>query len=102
MGTMQVKEQIQQLKAELIELRRDFHRHPELGLEEFRTSGRVTDYLENLGLEVNRMGKTGVVGLLRGDKPGKTLMLRADMDALPIQEQNEEPYISVVNGKMHA
>jgi len=99
---MQVKEQIQQLKAELIELRRDFHRHPELGLEEFRTSGRVTDYLENLGLEVNRMGKTGVVGLLRGDKPGKTLMLRADMDALPIQEQNEVPYISVVNGKMHA
>lgn len=102
MSTMQVKKQVQQLRAELIELRRDFHRHPELGLEEFRTSDRVTTYLENLGLDVNRIGKTGVVGLLRGDNTGKTLMLRADMDALPIQEQNEVPYKSIYDGKMHA
>ena len=65
---------------ELINLRRDFHMHPELGYEEFRTSKIVYDYLNELGLEVKKISKTGVVGLLKGKEPGKTVMLRADLD----------------------
>lgn len=92
------------LKEQLIEWRRDFHQHPELGFEEVRTSTIVADYLESLGLEVKRhVGKTGVVALLRGENPGPTVGLRADMDALPIQDQKENvPYRSKFDGKMHA
>lgn len=99
---MKVKQLVHKLNGELIELRRDFHRHPELGLEEFRTSQKVADYLEEIGLEVNRITETGVVGLIRGNQPGRTLMLRADMDALPLHEENELPYRSIHDGKMHA
>jgi len=87
---------------EVIELRRDFHQHPELGLEEHRTSEKVAAYLNQCGLEVCRMNRTGVVGLLRGEQPGPTLLLRADMDALPIQEENDVPYRSTNPGVMHA
>ena len=87
---------------EVIELRRDFHQHPELGLEEHRTSEKVSAYLNQCGLEVCRMNRTGVVGLLRGEQPGPTLLLRADMDALPIQEENDVPYRSTNPGVMHA
>ena len=87
---------------EVIELRRDFHQHPELGLEEHRTSEKVSAYLNQCGLEVCRMNRTGVVGLLRGEQPGPTLLLRADMDALPIQEENDVPYRSLNPGVMHA
>lgn len=92
------------LKEQLIEWRRDFHQHPELGFEEVRTSTIVANYLESLGLEVKRnVGKTGVVALLRGENPGPTIGLRADMDALPIQDQKENvPYRSKIDGKMHA
>jgi len=99
---MEIKQRISQLNDELIRLRRDFHKHPELGLEEFRTADKVTDYLEDIGLEVHRITETGVVGLLKGDQPGPTLMIRADMDALPIQEANDVLYKSVHDGKMHA
>ncbi len=100
---MEIKKQVGNLKDELISLRRDFHKHPELGFEEWRTSEIVSDYLESLGLEVKRgIAKTGVVGLLRGKKAGRTILLRADMDALPIQEENEIPYKSINEGKMHA
>jgi len=87
---------------EVIELRRDFHQHPELGLEEHRTSEKVAAYLNQCGLEVCRMNRTGVMGLLRGEQPGPTLLLRADMDALPIQEENDVPYRSLNPGVMHA
>lgn len=99
---MEINEQVRQLNDELIELRRDFHQHPELGLEEFRTSEKVATYLEEIGLEVSRVAETGVAGLLRGNQSGRTLMLRADMDALPIQEENDVPYKSIYDGKMHA
>jgi len=89
-------------RDEVIELRRDFHRHPELGLAEHRTSGKVVEYLEALGLEVRRVHRTGVVGLLKGTRPGPTLMLRADLDALPIQEAAAVEYRSVNDGVMHA
>lgn len=97
-----IKKEVRLLKDELIELRRDFHMHPELGYEEYRTSQIVTDYLRECGLEVKNVAKTGVVGLLRGAEAGPTVMLRADMDALPQQEQNDVPYKSKTDGKMHA
>ncbi len=88
-------------EKELIELRRDFHKHPELGFKERRTSKIVENYLKELGIKTKRMAKTGVVGYL--DNGGnKTIALRADMDALPIQEENDVEYKSVYDGKMHA
>jgi amidohydrolase len=99
---MEISRLIAEYSAETVELRRDFHRHPELGLAEHRTSEKVAAYLKDCGLEVSRMNKTGVVGLLRGGRAGPTLMLRADMDALPIQEENDVPYKSVNPGVMHA
>jgi len=99
---MEIKKEITDLRDELIGLRRDFHKYPELGFEEIRTSGKVGAYLAECGLEVKRLAKTGIVGLLKGKGPGKTVMLRADMDALPVQEMNDIPYKSVHAGKMHA
>jgi amidohydrolase len=84
-------------------LRRDFHIHPELGFREFRTGGIVARELESLGIEVTKgVGKTGVVGLLEGTKPGPTLLLRFDMDALPILEETGAEYASQNQGVMHA
>jgi hippurate hydrolase len=87
---------------ELTEIRRDIHAHPELGLEEHRTAELVASKLEAWGIEVHRgVGKTGVVGVLRnGDGP--TIGLRADMDALPMDEQTNLPYSSRNAGRMHA
>ncbi|WJH29680.1 M20 family metallopeptidase [Paenibacillus sp. CC-CFT742] len=91
-----------QLQPKLTNWRRDFHRHPEIGYEEIRTSGIVAEHLESLGLEVTRhVGRTGVVGLLRGETDGPTIALRADMDALPIQDQKSAEYRSQVEGKAH-
>jgi amidohydrolase len=88
---------------ELSAVRRDLHAHPELAFEEVRTAGIVAERLRALGLEARAgVGKTGVVATVRGGRPGKTVMLRADMDALPIQEENAVPYRSLVAGKMHA
>lgn len=99
---MGIKAQVDKFKNELIELRRDFHQHPELGLAEHRTADKIESYLKPLGLEISRIGETGVVGLLKGDQPGSTLMLRADIDALPVQEKTCVPYKSVHEGLMHA
>ena len=84
-------------------LRRDFHMHPELGFREIRTGGIVAKELEALGLEVTKgVGRTGIVGLLEGSKPGPTLLLRFDMDALPIVEETGAEYASQNSGVMHA
>ena len=92
-----------EVAAEVVATRRDLHRHPELGFEEHRTSALVADRLRALGFEVHTgIGVTGVVGVLRGARPGKTIMLRADMDALPIDEENEVPYRSTAPVQMHA
>lgn len=94
----------QSLREELIARRRDFHRHPELAFEEVRTAGIVAGELQNLGLEVQTgVGKTGVVGILEGsDSNGPTVLVRCDMDALPINEQNATDYVSTTSNKMHA
>ena len=84
-------------------LRRDFHRHPELGFQEIRTAGIVARELNNLGLEVTTgVAETGVVALLEGDQPGPVALLRFDMDALPITEQTGAEYASQNPGVMHA
>ncbi|MEW6083263.1 MAG: amidohydrolase [Chloroflexota bacterium] len=84
-------------------MRRDFHMHPELGFREVRTGGIVAKELEALGLEVTKgVGKTGVVGYLEGSKPGPTILLRFDMDALPITEETGAEYASTNPGVMHA
>ncbi len=97
------KAQAESLREELIAQRRDFHRYPELAFEEVRTAGIVANQLTQLGLEVQSgVGKTGVVGLLEGAHDGPTVLLRADMDALPIVEENEVEFASQTAGKMHA
>jgi amidohydrolase len=92
------------LADELVAIRRDLHMHPEMGFEETRTAGIVADRLNSLGYEVVAgVGKTGVVGLLQGGQPGeRTVLLRFDMDALPIDEANDVPYRSQTPGVMHA
>ena len=99
---MQIKQRLLELEPELIALRRDFHAHPELGFEEFRTQAIVLRYLKDLGMPAEAVAGTGVLGLLRGSTSGKTILLRADMDALPIEEETDLPYRSVNAGVMHA
>ena len=85
------------------DVRRDLHQHPELGFQEVRTAGIVADTLRDLGLQVTTgVAKTGVVGLLEGARPGPTVLVRFDMDALPVQEETGAPYASQVPGVMHA
>ena len=98
-----ISPEVQALAADMIELRRDFHRHPELGFQEIRTAGIVAKRLADLGYTVRAgLGKTGVIGFLKGGKPGKTVLLRADIDALPIHEQADVAWRSEVAGVMHA
>jgi amidohydrolase len=88
---------------DLVRVRRDIHQYPELGFQEFRTSNIVAETLQQLGYEVQRgIAQTGVVGLLEGSQPGPTVMLRFDMDALPIQELTQGGYASKTSGIMHA
>jgi len=95
--------QAQELFPYTQSMRRDFHTHPELGFREVRTGGIVAKELEALGIEVTKgVGKTGVVALIEGSKPGPTLLLRFDMDALPIVEETGAEYASENSGVMHA
>ncbi|HEX7076658.1 MAG TPA: M20 aminoacylase family protein [Hyphomicrobiaceae bacterium] len=88
---------------ELTAIRRDFHQHPEIGFEEVRTSGIVADLLKSWGVdEVHTgIGKTGVVGIINGKSEGRSIGLRADMDALPMDEQTNLPYASKSPGRFH-
>jgi len=106
-----VEDAARAVDARVVEWRRDLHQNPELGNREFRTSQKVAEHLKSLGLEVKTgIAHTGVVGILRGGKPGPTIALRADMDALPVTEQVDVPFKSTVTteyrgekvGVMHA
>ena len=98
-----ISREVKELKEELIAVRRDLHMHPELAFEEHRTADLLAERLRSLGYQVQTgVAQTGVVGLMECGQPGKTLMLRADMDALPIQEVGERSYGSTIPGKMHA
>jgi amidohydrolase len=89
-----------ELSQQVITWRRDFHQNPELSNREFRTAGIVADHLRSLGMEVQTgVAHTGVVGTLKGGKPGPVVLLRADMDGLPVQERNDLPFKSVARGE---
>ncbi|AZK47664.1 M20 metallopeptidase family protein [Paenibacillus lentus] len=91
------------LEQEIIAHRRHLHQYPELGFQEFITSEYIAEYLEQLGLQVQRgIAGTGVVALLKTERPGPCIAVRADMDALPLQEQTGLPYASRHEGTMHA
>lgn len=98
-----IGEKAKVISGTLSMIRRDIHKHPELSFQEHRTAGIVADILENAGIEVQRgVAGTGVVGILRGSSPGRSVALRADMDALPIEEKTNAEYASVHKGVMHA
>lgn len=91
------------IKDWMVEIRRDFHKNPELSREEFRTRDKIVEYLEDLGIDYKTgVADTGVLAIIWGKKQGKTVALRADMDALPIQDKKDVDYKSKVAGKMHA
>jgi amidohydrolase len=96
-------QQAMDMRDEMISWRRDFHQHPELGFQEKRTSGIIAQRMEDWGFDVQRaIAETGVVALLEGKEQGPVVLLRFDMDALPIQEQNTTSYASIHPGIMHA
>ena len=98
-----IREHAGALEPRLIEIRRDLHAHPELGFEEVRTAGIVAAELSRMGIAPRTgVGGTGVLGVIEGGRPGPTLAIRADMDALPIQEETGLPFASRNEGKMHA
>ncbi len=91
------------VRADLTALRRRLHQEPELGFAETRTAAVVAEHLTVPGIALKTgVAGTGVVATIRGGRPGRTLLLRADMDALPIQEETNAPYASRVAGVMHA
>ena len=109
--TRQIEAQIADLEPQVIAWRRDIHEHPELGNREFRTAALIADHLRSLGIEVEtEVAHTGVVGILRGGRPGPVVLLRADMDGLPVTERADIPFASKVTtvyngaevGVMHA
>ena len=100
--TLPVIERIAGYADELTAIRRDLHAHPEIGFEEHRTSARIAELLAGWGIDVTQgVGRTGVVGVLDGQRPGRTIGLRADMDALPMEELTNLPYRSTNPGVFH-
>jgi len=90
----ELKKDVDQITERIIEWRRDFHRHPEVAFQEERTSSVLKTFLEGLDIPVEMSAKTGLRGVLAGKPGGKTVALRADMDALPLKEEGDKPYIS--------
>ena len=101
MNPKTIVEEAALLLPELQEIRRDIHRHPEVGFDTIRTKALVKKKLEEMGYEPKELGKTGIVALAGGKQAGKTVLLRADMDALPLQEEADVQYRSEAEGKMH-
>lgn len=99
---MNISEDVASLFDETVKNRRFFHQYPELGFQEFNTSDFIYKYLSELGYNVSRIAKTGIVALLKNDINLKTLAIRADIDCLPLQELNNVDYCSKNKGKMHA
>mgnify|MGYP000927233153 CR=1 FL=1 len=103
MNTEKIKNLSKKYYDRIVEIRHRIHMHPELAFQEHETSKLIANELMRMGIEVqNGIAKTGVVGLIKGEKPGKTILLRADMDALEVQEAADVPYKSKIKGKMHA
>jgi amidohydrolase len=98
----ELKAEAQAIADDLIRWRRDFHRHPEIANQEARTASGIRQFLEDLGIQVRPCAGTGLVGILEGASGGRTLALRADMDALPLIEEGNKEYISLNVGACHA
>jgi amidohydrolase len=101
-GNVNLSDAVRAIEKKVIAWRRDFHIHPEIGLAEHRTSAKVKEHLDALGIPYKTYAGTGIVGLIDSGKPGPTILLRADMDALPVTEENDIPYCSQNEGMMHA
>ena len=108
---IKISQQAKEIEPKIIEWRRQFHQYPELSNREFKTGSRIAEFLKSLGMDVRYpVAKTGVVGILKGAKPGPVIALRADMDALPVTERNSLPFASkekatfngLETGVMHA
>src|SRR5699024_1550555 len=98
-----IYEDIDQHFAEMVDIRRYLHQHPELSFKEFNTAQYISDFYKKIGIPVKtNVGGNGVIATLKGKLPGKTIALRADFDALPIQDEKDVPYKSKVDGVMHA
>ncbi len=97
-----IRKDIEEFKNQLIEIRRYFHQHPELGLKEYKTSKKIYELLKSWDVEVEYLSETGVVGIIKGSNPGKTIALRADIDALPIEENTGLDFSSKHDHAMHA
>ncbi|WP_370519439.1 M20 family metallopeptidase [Gilliamella sp. Pas-s27] len=98
-----IKTLIKQHVSEMIAFRRDLHKHPELPWEEFRTTDRIAEELDKIGIPYRRTEPTGIIADIEGGKSGKRILLRADIDALPVQELSQNiDYKSTIDGKMHA
>jgi amidohydrolase len=106
MGVTILKEKLKQIilenEKEMIDFRRDLHKHPELSWEEVRTTNVIAAVLDKHNIKYRRTEPTGIIGEIKGEKPGKTVLLRADIDALAIEELNDLDYKSEYEGKMHA
>lgn len=103
MINQKIKQIIKGNADEMIAFRRDLHRHPELPWQEFRTTKQIAQELDQIGISYRLTEPTGIIAEIKGGKPGKTLLLRADIDALPVQELNDKiDYKSTIDGKMHA
>src|SRR5919204_4813671 len=102
--TLEWSQEVDRRLEQMVALRRNFHRHPELSFQEHRTAQIIAERLHAAGLEVrtNIGGTTAVMGILHGDKPGRTIAWRADIDALPLTELLEAPFTSGTPGVMHA
>lgn len=100
---MDIKKRVDELFDELVEIRRDFHKYPELSEHEYRTRDRICQYLDSWGIQYEKgLADTGVMAIIRGKEGGKTVAARADIDALPITEVNDLDFRSVNEGVMHA
>ena len=96
-----IKNAVSEMFDEIVKIRRDIHMNPELGFDEIETSKKVREFLLENNIEVREAAGTGIVGILKNG-PGNVAACRADMDALPIIEENNTEYKSRINGKMHA
>lgn len=99
---MDIQNRVNEIYQELVQIRRDLHKNPELSQYEFKTQKKIQDYLNEWGIENYVCAETGVVGIIRGKRTGKTIGVRGDIDALPITEKSDAPYCSVNPGVMHA
>ena len=99
---MALKKDVKKITPELIRIRRQIHQYPERGFLEKKTAALIYKGLSSCGIKHHRLCETGVVGLIKGGKPGPTILVRADMDGLPVLEENKISYKSKIPGVMHA